>query len=65
MTGEQFLDALKAKIAPATISGMRGTVKLIAISFTDGRTVDVHRAKVREINSAEDLTGYIDKVLSV
>lgn len=64
MTGTQFLDALKAHIAPATITRMLGTYDGVDIELSDGRKVVTKRKKVDGLTTDADLNAYIARVLS-
>lgn len=61
MTGEAFIDALRAKIDPETITAMTGNDKAISVTLSTGRVLEVKRKKVRELDDAAD---YLDRLLA-
>lgn len=59
MSGTDFLEALKAAIAPRTITKMTGKTEHMVITLSDGRTLEAKRQRAKA-----EPEGYVAELLA-
>ena len=59
MSGTDFIDALKAAIAPRTIAKMTGKAEHMVITLSDGKSLEVKRQRAKA-----DPDGYVAELLA-
>ncbi|MDB6035997.1 MAG: hypothetical protein JWM16_6335 [Verrucomicrobiales bacterium] len=67
MTGDQFLEALKSAIAPATIESMKNNTADrnggIDFLLSDGRRFNAKRQRIRDANE-DEMNAYVQSLVS-
>lgn len=58
-TGDQFLTALKAAIAPRTIKTMVGKPDRMVITLSDKKVIEPKRATIKATAAGAALTAYV------
>lgn len=63
-SGEDFIDALSAAVAPATIVNIKGDSTGVRIALSDNSVIEAKRKRIADLKTVADLNAYVVQVMS-
>ncbi len=64
MKGNEFVDALRDAIAPATVVNITGGSEGLTFKLSDGRSIKAERKAIAALRDGDELADYVKRVLS-
>ncbi len=64
MKGSDFVDALRAAVAPVAIINIIGSSEGVALKLADGRNIKAERKAIAALCDRDEMTAYVKRVLS-
>lgn len=63
MKGNDFVDALTAAVAPATIANLKGEADGVTFTLSDGRVIKAERKRIAKLGGGDHVGAYIKGLL--
>jgi len=63
-SGNDFIEALKAAVAPRTITNIKGQSDGVIVTLSDGTKVTAERKVIATLRDDDEIAAYVARVIS-